>query len=138
MEKQSRFIALFLPLSLLLSGCWGDALPKISDNEIIKAIERSFIPHYISSYNDEGGGVGGVQIEVKEIQIGDIREMQLEWGKLAEPCWPVKAKVKVVINFKANTPQEKLRGGWNPVVPNEGFCFYKDNFKEWTFQTLYL
>ncbi|MBF0269562.1 MAG: hypothetical protein HQL44_13335 [Alphaproteobacteria bacterium] len=133
-----KSLVALLPVAFLLAGCFEDGLPKISEGDIIKSIEKSFIPHYTSSYNDEGGGVASVQIEVKDIRIGGIKQMQLEWGKLAENCWPVKANVRVIINHKQHAPQERKRGEWNPTVPNEGFCFYKDTFKEWVFQTVYM
>jgi hypothetical protein len=127
-----------LPTVFLLAGCLGDSLPKISEDEITKSIQNNFIPYYTASYNDEGGGVGSVQVEVRDIRIGELTKWQLVDGKLAEDCWPVKANVRLTINYKKSAPEERKRGEWNPVVPNEGFCFYKNSFKEWAFQTGYL
>ncbi|MBF0269566.1 MAG: hypothetical protein HQL44_13355 [Alphaproteobacteria bacterium] len=125
-----------LPLcAVALAGCFGDKLPKISEDEIVKTIQSEFGSYYRATNNLYGGGVKDVQVDVSAVKIGPITEMQLFYGKNAEPCWPVKANVKITVIFNSHAPSESLRGGLNTSSPGEGFCFYKNEFKEWNFKT---
>ncbi|CAA6606001.1 exported hypothetical protein [Rhodospirillaceae bacterium LM-1] len=127
--------ALLSLAAIALAGCFGDRLPKISEDEVIKSIQGEFGPYYRATNKLYGGGVKDVLVDVSGVKIGPITEMQLFYGKVAEPCWPVKADVRITVVFNAHAPSESLRGGLNDSSPGEGFCFYKDEFKDWKFKT---
>lgn len=132
---RSGKIALLPLCAVALAGCFGDKLPKISEDDIVKSIQGEFGPYYRATNKLWGGGVKDVVVDVSNVKIGPITEMQLFYGKVAEPCWPAKADVKITVVFNSHAPSEYPRGGLNTSSPGEGFCFYKDEFKDWKFKT---
>lgn len=122
-------------LAGLVVACSDSSLPKPTTDEVVTAIQKDFATGYAASDRLYGGGVASVDVTVSDVRIGALTRRQLFFGKEAEPCWPVKANVKIVTNFNNGTQKEYLRGEWDKISPGEGFLLFKNEFGEWKFKT---
>jgi hypothetical protein len=136
MKHALRSLSLLVALLLgAVAACADGSLPKPTEDEIVKTIQKEFSTGYAASDRLYGGGVASVDVTVGDVRVGALAKRQLFFGKEAEPCWPVKANAKIVTNFNNGTQKEYLRGEWDKISPGEGFLFYKNEFGEWKFKT---
>lgn len=121
------FLALVLCLSMSAKGL---ALPPLSEAEVVSALTDSFSAFYKTSA-PRSVPVSKVDVKVSNIQIGKIIQHQLQYGKLAEDIYPVRAEVEISIHYTQNVGPDKVVRGAKSSIGREGFAFFKNGFDEW-------
>lgn len=105
------------------SGCPTEA-------EVRETIQRKFHELY---YEDYGSAkVAEATIEVGDISFGEMTNLQVEYGRDAEPVCPVHTVVHVHVSYSNNPSARDLTRGERD---DDTFLFYKDGFGRWTFKT---
>lgn len=120
----TRFTALFALLVLPLAAASGPP----SEAEIKKSIEKGFKEVYVDPVVWK---ITRITCEFGPIKIGKITRKQVQYGKMAEPVWPVKVEVTIT-EYRGDTPYKKVTRGNSE---SDIFLFYKDAFDEWKWKT---
>lgn len=122
---------------LLLLAIWvfairDSGLPKISEAEVIASLTSSFSEFYKTNAPRPFVEVSKVDVKVTNVQIGGKIEKQLQYGKLAEEIWPVRAEVEITIHYaQAGVEPSTIIRGAKSKIGREGFAFHKNGFGEW-------
>lgn len=123
--------------ALLLLAIWvfairDSGLPKISEAEVIASLTSSFSEFYKTNAPRPFVEVSKVDVKVTNVQIGGKIEKQLQYGKLAEEIWPVRAEVEITIHYaQAGVEPSTIIRGAKSKIGREGFAFHKNGFGEW-------
>lgn len=126
-----------LALGLVLISVWAfsgrdSGLPKISEAEVVGSLTAYFSDFYRTNAPRPFVEVSKVDVKVSNVQIGNKEEKQLQYGKLAEEIWPVRAEVEITIHYaQADVPADTIIRGAKSKVGREGFAFHKNGFGEW-------
>lgn len=108
------------------------ALPAASgppaEADIKKSIDKAFSETYV---DPKIWKVTRIACEFGPVKIGKQVLKQVQWGKAAEPVWPVKVLVKVT-EFRGDQVYKVVTRG---VTSDDVFFFYRDAFDDWRFKT---
>lgn len=122
---------------LVLLAIWAFAirdsgLPKISEAEVVASLTSNFSEFYKTSAPRPFVPVSKVDVKVTNVQIGNKIEKQLQYGKMAEEIWPVRAEVEITIHYaQAGVEPSTVIRGAKSIIGREGFAFHKNGFGEW-------
>lgn len=99
-----------------------------TEAEVKKSIEKAFSETYVDPVVWK---ITKATCEFGPIKFGKQTSKQVQWGKAAEPVWPVKVEVKVT-QFRGDKVYKTITRG---SASDDIFLFYKDAFDEWKFKT---
>lgn len=98
------------------------------DAEIKQSIEKGFTAVYV---DPTVWRITKIRCEFGPAKVGKLMQKQVQYGKNAEPVWPVKIEVKVIQYKDGKEYKTVVRG----VASDDVFFFYRDAFDEWQFKT---
>lgn len=104
------------------------APPPPNEAEIRKSIEKGFREVYVDPVVWK---ITRITCEFGPVKLGRITQKQVQYGKAAEPVWPVKVEVTIT-QYRGDTPYRKITRG---TSDSDIFLFYKDAFDEWKWKT---
>ena len=122
-----RRVFLLWATSILGLTVFGAGGPP-TEAEVKQSIQKAFTETYV---DPKVWKITRITCEFGPVRFGQQVQKQVQWGKSAEPVWPVKVEVKVTKYRGDQAYQTITRGDKSDDV----FLFYKDAFGDWKFKT---
>jgi hypothetical protein len=125
---QKSVLRSVLVAAVVLAAHAQAASGPLTEAEIKKSIETAFTETYVDPVVWK---ITKIRCDFGPIKVGSQTQKQVQWGKAAEPVWPVKVVVKVT-EYRGDAAYKTITRG---EKSDDIFFFYKDAFGEWKFKT---